>query len=93
MSGGDGVEVDWVFKYDVSVDVGGKDEGGLTLPILKVVRSLTVRREFRTAIIIILIGLNSYANLTLYFVFECLLYSLFLLSVLTHGVSIDRLPW
>ena len=33
-SDGDGVEVNWVFKDAVSVEVGGKGEGGETLPIL-----------------------------------------------------------
>ena len=32
----------------VSVGVGGKDVGGVTLPILKVGRSFAVNREFRT---------------------------------------------
>ena len=32
----------------VSVVVGGKDMGGVTLPILKVGRPFAVKREFRT---------------------------------------------
>ena len=32
----------------VSVGVGGKDMGGVTLPILKVGRPFAVNREFRT---------------------------------------------
>ena len=32
----------------VSVGVGGKDVGGVTLPILKVGRPFEVKREFRT---------------------------------------------
>ena len=33
-SDSDGVEVDWVVKDPGSVEVDGKDEGGVTLPIL-----------------------------------------------------------
>ena len=43
MSGDDGV-----FKDVVSVGVGGKDVGGVTLPILKVGRPFAVKREFIT---------------------------------------------
>ena len=32
----------------MSVEVGGKDVGGVTLPILKVGRPFAVKREFRT---------------------------------------------
>ena len=32
----------------MSVEVGGKDMGGVTLPILKVDRPFAVKREFRT---------------------------------------------
>ena len=51
MSGSDrdGVEVDLVFKDAESVEVEGKDEGGVTLPILNWGRPLATRREFRTA--------------------------------------------
>ena len=48
LPGDDGVKVDWVFKDEVSVGVGGKDVGGVTLPILKVGRPFAVKREFRT---------------------------------------------
>ena len=48
LPGDDGVKVDWVFKDEVSVGVGGKDVGGVTLPILKVGRPFAVNREFRT---------------------------------------------
>ena len=48
MPGDDGVKVDWVFKDEVSVVVGGKDVGGVTLPIFKVGRPFAVKREFRT---------------------------------------------
>ena len=47
LSGDDGAEVDYVFKDEVSVEVGGKDEGGVTLRILKVGRPFTKKREFR----------------------------------------------
>ena len=47
LSGNDGVEVDWVVK-DMSVQVGGKDVGGVTVPILRVGRPFEVNREFRT---------------------------------------------
>ena len=50
LSGIDGVKVDWGFKDVVSVEVGGKDVGGVTLPILKVWRSFAVNREFRTVL-------------------------------------------
>ena len=40
--------MDRVFKDEVSVGVGGKDVGGVTLPILKVGRPFAVKREFRT---------------------------------------------
>ena len=48
MLGDDGVKVDCVFKAVVSVGVGGKDVGGVTLPILKVGRPFAVKMEFRT---------------------------------------------
>ena len=48
MPGDDGVKVDWVFKDEVSVGVGGKDVGRVTLPILKVGRPFAVKGEFRT---------------------------------------------
>ena len=48
LSGDDGVKVDWVFKDVVSVGVGGKDVGGVTLSILKVGRPFAVKREFGT---------------------------------------------
>ena len=37
-----------MFKDEVSVEVGGKDVGGVTLLILKVGRPFAVNREFRT---------------------------------------------
>ena len=43
-----GVKVDCVYKDVVSVEVGVKDVGGVTLPILKVVRPFAVKRKFRT---------------------------------------------
>ena len=46
--GDNGVKVDCVFKAVVSVGVGGKDVGGVTLPIFKVGRPFAVKREFRT---------------------------------------------
>ena len=42
------VKLDGVFKDLVSVGVGGKDVGGVTLHILKVGRPFAVKREFRT---------------------------------------------
>ena len=48
LSGDDGVKVDWRFKDVVSVEVGWKDVGGVTLPILRVGRPYAVNREFRT---------------------------------------------
>ena len=48
LSGDDGVKVDWVFKDEVSVGVGGKHVGGVTIPIFKVGRPFAVKREFRT---------------------------------------------
>ena len=45
-----GVEVDWVFKDDVSIEVGGKDESEIVvaLLILKVGRPFAVKWKFRT---------------------------------------------
>ena len=48
MSGDDGVKVDRVFKDVMSVGIGGKDVGVVTLPILNVGRPFVVNREFRT---------------------------------------------
>ena len=48
LPGDDGLKVDWVIKDKVSVGVGGKDVGGVTLPILKVGRPFAINREFRT---------------------------------------------
>ena len=35
MPGDDGLKVDWVFKDEVSVGVGGKDVGAVTLQIFE----------------------------------------------------------
>ena len=43
-----GRELDCVFKDAVSVEEGGKDEGGETLPILKGGRPLATIKVFRT---------------------------------------------
>ena len=48
LPGDDGVTIDWAFKDEVSVGVGLKDVGGVTLSILKVGRPFAVKMEFRT---------------------------------------------